>query len=614
MANLSQEKRQRMLEFLQKIRDEHKDDDNVLKALGEIENELTSQKYGLVWEKHDEEVDIKMQTHIPVFTEDKDREICTVPGEKYNFLLEGDNLHSLRLLEKTHKGKIDVIYIDPPYNTGNEDFIYNDRYVDSEDEYKHSLWLSFMEKRLQNSWQLLKEQGVIFISCDENEYANLKILCDTLFGEQNYIATYFWKKTETPPSLSNKVRRKYEYIVCYGNNVDSQHKFSQGLIDGGDAPLLNSGNPYKKVIFPAGSVRFNVEDGVYKHSDDKKIHILDNVIVEGGTNSNELKAEGTWKWNQDTINEEIKKGTYFIVKSNKFSIRYQRAEIDSVKIPQNNLNSDIGVGTNEEGAKELERIFGIKGIFDYAKPVSLIKFLIKMTNKHNDITILDFFAGSGTTGQAVMELNTEDDGTRKFILCTDNTKNIDAVGDYLHSKGIVAEHPSKSLQKEYKKWKNEINEYFINHHKEFENTKEYNLYGIAQRITYPRLKTYITGLRLDNSPYSEGVLTNLKYYHTDFVSKDEEDLSQALLNHIAEMIQIEHGIKLDGKQYIMILDDDEADQLASHWSEYTDVKALYVSKNVLFTAEQNNLFKNIDIHIIPDYYFNFELREAGESW
>ena len=149
MANLSQQKRQRMLEFLQTLREEHKDDDSVLIALGEIESELNAKRYGLVWEQHEEAVDVQMRTHIPVFTEDVEREITAVPGGAYNFLLEGDNLHSLRLLEKTHKGRIDVIYIDPPYNTGGKnDFIYDDFRIDANDSYRHSKWCSFIYQRL----------------------------------------------------------------------------------------------------------------------------------------------------------------------------------------------------------------------------------------------------------------------------------------------------------------------------------------------------------------------------------------------------------------------------------------------------------------------------------
>ena len=174
--------------------------------------------------------------------------------------------------------------------------------------------------------------------------------------------------------------------------------------------------------------------------------------------------------------------------------------------------------------------------------------------------ILDFFAGSGTTGQACLELNKSDKGNRKFILCTNNE------GD------------------------------------------------ICENVTYPGLQTVITGMRLDGSKYSDGISANLKYYHTDFVSRNEEYLSDALLDHIIEMIQLEHGIKIDGRRYIVVMSDEEADKIERIWNEYDDVKAMYVSKNVLFTSKQINLFKQIPQYIIPDYYFNFELREEGEVW
>ena len=170
MANLSQQKRQRMLEFLDKIKAEYQDNDEMLMALGEIENELNSKKYGLVWEKHEEQVDIMIKDNIPVFTEVTDREVKAREDNNYNFLLEGDNLHSLKLLEKTHKGKIDVIYIDPPYNTKNKEFVYGDKMIGYEDGYRHSKWLSFMSERIVAAKELLSEKGVLFISIDENEY------------------------------------------------------------------------------------------------------------------------------------------------------------------------------------------------------------------------------------------------------------------------------------------------------------------------------------------------------------------------------------------------------------------------------------------------------------
>lgn len=189
MPNLSQLKRQRLMEFLDHLKEEHKNDDSTLIAINEIENELNAKKYGLVWEEHEEAVDVKMRTHIPVFTEVADKEIVNSEAEGYNFLLEGDNLHSLRLLKKTHAGRIDVIYIDPPYNRGENDFIYDDNYVSKEDSFKHSKWLSFMEKRLRIAYSLLSENGLLFVSIDDNEQANLKILLDEIFSENNFIIT-----------------------------------------------------------------------------------------------------------------------------------------------------------------------------------------------------------------------------------------------------------------------------------------------------------------------------------------------------------------------------------------------------------------------------------------
>ena len=187
MVNLSQQKRQKMLSFLETIRQEHKNDDGVLIALSEIENELNAKKYGLIWEKHEELVDVMMKTHIPVFTEDIDREIAKNKNENYNFLLNGDNLHSLHLLKKTHKNKIDVIYIDPPYNTGSKDFVYDDAYVDDTDGYKHSKWLSFMNERLLLARDLLTDDGVMIISIGYQEVNNLMLLCREIFSEKQVV-------------------------------------------------------------------------------------------------------------------------------------------------------------------------------------------------------------------------------------------------------------------------------------------------------------------------------------------------------------------------------------------------------------------------------------------
>lgn len=210
MPNLSKLKRERMLAFLQKIKDEHRDDDDMLIALGEIESELTSKKYGLVWEQHEEAVDVMMRDHIPVFTEVPEREIIAAPGQGYNFILEGDNLHSLRLLEKTHKGKIDVIYIDPPYNTGNKDFVYDDVYVDDLDGFKHSKWISFMSERLKIARNLLTNSGVIAISIGYQEVHNLVVLCQEMFDTKQVTCVTVQTSGGKPNGGFNYVQ---EYLV-----------------------------------------------------------------------------------------------------------------------------------------------------------------------------------------------------------------------------------------------------------------------------------------------------------------------------------------------------------------------------------------------------------------
>ena len=183
--------------------------------LDKIMKLLNTKKYGLVWEEHAELVEEEMKTRIPVFIEDETRKINGDPEDKdYNFLLEGDNLHSLHLLEKTHAGKIDVIYIDPPYNTGNKDFVYNDKIVDKTDGYSHSKWLSFMSKRLEIARRLLSDTGVIFISIDDNEQAQLKLVCDEIFGSKNYITSFIWKVTGHTDNQED-VTNNHEYIHCY---------------------------------------------------------------------------------------------------------------------------------------------------------------------------------------------------------------------------------------------------------------------------------------------------------------------------------------------------------------------------------------------------------------
>ena len=220
-TNLSKIKRDKMLETISKIK-ENIEDDETLKNLSLIEYELTKKKYGLVWEEHEERVDEELKTQIPIFEEIKEKEIVSNENEKFNFLLEGDNLHSLYLLEKTHKGKIDLIYIDPPYNTKNKDFVYSDKMIGEDDSYRHSKWLSFMAERLNIARKLLVDEGVIFIQIDDNELAQLKLLCDEVFGEENFLNIISVNMKNIAGASGGgedkRFKKNCEYILIYAKN------------------------------------------------------------------------------------------------------------------------------------------------------------------------------------------------------------------------------------------------------------------------------------------------------------------------------------------------------------------------------------------------------------
>ena len=548
MPNLSQEKRQRMLAFLDTIRQEHKDDDDVLIALGEIESELNAKKYGLVWEQHEEAVDVMMRTHIPVFTEDAGKEITTSAGGVYNFLLEGDNLHSLRLLEKTHCGRIDVIYIDPPYNTGGTEFRYEDTIVVKEDGFRHSKWLSFMKSRLSIARNLLTDDGIIFISVDDNEMAPLIMLCDEIFGSENHVETVIWKNKYGAGAKTVGFISVHEYILCYSKMPIKD--LTSELNEDGQAAYKKKDEKY------ATRGGYLTQPLMTTSLGDRP-----NLMYTIEYNGDVISPRKQWVWSKERLETAIQNNEveFNKQKDGTYSVRAKKYLIDENGDMRRGKPITIFNGPfTQEGTKEIREHFGTEDAFKFAKPSELIRKLISFEingKSSKNAIILDFFAGSGTTAQAVLEQNRRDHGHRTFILCTNNEENI------------------------------------------------------CEGVTYPRISNVING-------YAEktGIPANLKYYRTDFVPRDEEYLSDALLEHIAEMVQLEHGVKIDGQRYLMVMSDEEADALEQNWSDYADVQAMYISKNVLFTSSQVSLFKDTAQFIIPDYYFNFELREEGETW
>ena len=392
-------------------------------------------RYQLLWPGKKEAMLLSNVPTTKVLKAEKEESIDWDSTE--NLYIKGDNLDVLKILQKSYMNKIKCIYIDPPYNTG-KDFIYKDDFRMGANSYLkktgkklfegnesdgrfHSNWLNMMYPRLKLARRLLREDGVIFVSIDNNELHNLQIIMNEIFGESNYVETFIWTKTSTPPSLSSKSRKVAEYILCYEKNI-SGIKYYGTKLENGDAPLLNTGNPVRELSFPKGSIRFTyLDEGYFSAGRYNRVELLKDFEVKNGTNKEEVWLKGEFKWTKEFLFHEIKRGTYFVVKSPKFSIRFQRPYYqDRFKPPANlldvELNKNSGVGTNESAVKELE-LLGMKGYFDYPKPLSLIKKILNMVIKdEKEAIVLDFFSGSATTAHAVMELNASDGGQRKYIM------------------------------------------------------------------------------------------------------------------------------------------------------------------------------------------------------
>lgn len=650
MANLSKLKREKMLAFINSLREQHKTDDQILIALGEIENEINSKKYGLVWEEHEEEVEEKIVDNIPVFRERKDREICSDLSLPFNFILEGDNLHSLYLLKKTCKERVDCIYIDPPYNTGAKDWKYNNDYVDKNNVYRHSKWLSMMNARLQIAKKLLKDDGVLICAIDENELGTTLLLLEDIFGQ-----TYAIDPITVVHNPRGVQGDNFSYVnefaifvyrrgmkVIENCSVEEEDIDWRDLRDNGHESLRTDAATcfYAINVTPDGEI---VGFGPNK-THEESFHPNRNEINDNGTISiypiDIQGIERKWRYNTESV-VNIK----HLLRVKKIGDIYD-IELGKNYAPYRTVWTDKKYDSNEYGTQIINAMVPTND-FSFPKSVhNTFECLRAVTLYRPNALIVDFFAGSGTTGHATLMLNAELGGNRRFILCTNND-----VGE--------------KKEKEYKTAHGTID---VNS----EDWKEFQeKYGIASSVTYPRIKAAIEGFvhqkdfketffeqkltptvlkkasktiekaeklatenkeRFDEVKWVvedsvlkvlgitkkgqlvSGIPANLKYYTTEFVDKAEEYLSDALLEHIEEMIQLENGIKVDGKNYLVILDEEQADEVERDWGKYTELKGIYISRNVLLSTSQNEKFSNVEMFIIPDYYFDFELKEVGETW
>ena len=441
--------------------------------IDQIKKLKKQKKFGLVWEDWKENVADECQSKLPVVKEIKEKAIENAPGGPTNIIIEGDNYHALSVLNYTHAGKIDAIYIDPPYNTGNKDFIYNDCYVDKEDSFRHSKWLSFMEKRLKLAKNLLTKSGIIMISIDDNEQAELRMLCDQIFGRK-LESMLIWKTKTAAKGVPpvDMIVTNHDYIL-----IHSLGGFKFNGEERDDSQFSNPDNdprgPWK-----ADNMKSTISTKFF-------------TIVDPNTGNAYKK---NWAFSEESIKKMIEENRIIWPTSKNGTPRQKKFKSEYIN-ETTPLRTLIGEYQSETATNRLKDMFNTNKLsFNNPKPVELIKFLLQQTTNKNSI-VLDFFAGSGTTGQAVMELNKEDGGHRQFILVTNNEAN---------GKADAGEE------------------------------------GIAEKVTYPRIKTVITGIRPDGTKYSDGIPANLRYFKTDFVEKGRttDDTREALVAECSDMVRI----------------------------------------------------------------------------
>lgn len=561
-TNVSKQKRDDLSAKLAAIRTyistapQDENTERLLTYVGQIEKDVKGKKYGLVFEEHREAIDELLETHTPVLSEEPDLFIDN--GEQMNFLIEGDNLAALKMLLKTHRGKIDIIYIDPPYNTGSNDFVYDDKRIDKNDGYKHSKWLSFLEKRLKVAFHVLSKTGILFISINDKEQPGLKLLCDEIFGEENLLANIAVINNPKGRSDDKYFATAHEYLLVYRkselcvtggfapedniikryNKIDSSHrKYREiDLRKTGDQDLREE-RPKMFYYFYYDEISQTFFPSSEEIPNDKYTKII--PLREDG-------KEGRWRWGLETAIEKINKLIPKYMPTRKrwgVMEKDYLDERDHVKPTTAWTFKDVN---SERGTETFVKELGFsKQDFSNPKPVGTIIRTLQVAGC-KDAIVLDFFAGSGTTGHAVMKLNAEDGGNRRFILCTNNENNI------------------------------------------------------CRNVTYERIRRVID---------KEGHSVSLKYYRIDYIPISKKFFGEIVddLNlHIKELVELENGINFTGNaELAIVLSDEEMNQFFENTPSFDKCLRLYRGHDVLLSGEQEETLKErgVEVVTIPDYYY-----------
>lgn len=646
MANLSKIKRDKLLSYIEQLKSLHTDDESLI-LFNELQNALTEKRYGLVFEEHSEEVDELLLKNVPVLTADPQRRLCKDETLPWNFIIEGDNLQALYLLEKTHKGKVDCIYIDPPYNTGAKDWKYNNDYVGKEDDYRHSKWLSMMKSRLSIAKKLLNpDNSVLIVTIDEKEYLHLGCLLEEMFpsasiqmiscqinpapvarknqfgrtdeylfyvfiGEAGPAALYLSDEWFRGVKNTTKYNLHWNSLLRTGTNNTRTHspgcfypifvtEDGKQLVGAGDP--LSPGEARESIIAPSGQkaiwpLHTDGSEGCWQCSPQNLMLLKEQGFVRlGGFTPRGMAISYLKRGEQNKVKEGI------------FPIIGYR-EDGSIIVDESGYKPKFVPGTqwtisahdaSRHGTNLIQKIFG-DDRFDFPKSLYSVHDAIKFAVAYKpNALIVDFFAGSGTTQHAVNLLNAEDGGKRRCIMVTNNEVSFDE---------------TKELKKQGYNPGDE----------------EWDRLGIARYVTWPRTVCSINGTDVNGVPLkgeylakkpddttipmAEGFSCNVKYFKCEWIPRiSEESLSEALMAHITEMIELEHAIEIDNKKVFVILSEEEADELEMTWHDHPDIKHIYISRNVLLTTNQNKLFNTVELHTIPDYYFDIEMKEVGETW
>lgn len=673
MANITKQKRDQMIAFLEELKREHSDDASV-RAFNEIENHLTEKKFGLVFEEHTEEVDELLVDNIPVLSEDKEKRLCRNKEKSWNFILEGDNLQALYLLEKTHCGKINCIYIDPPYNTGARDWKYNNDYVEKTDVFRHSKWLSMMQTRLKIARRLMNPlDSILMIAIDDNELCTLKMLLEELFADcqmqiidivinpkgkarvgrlsqvDEYLVIVYMGEAKTISDKSLEEGEEIRWPYLRRSDVESARGTTKGgvkqfypiYVDKTTNKIVKIGEPLTPEQPLSDAEEIDNAVAVFPIRDDGKhmnwgltgeslSYALENGCVRVTQSSNPYQAYNIAYVTIPSIKKALS-GEYLIAgerpDGTKIIVLPDGKEHQKPTVWKKN-----SYDANAYGTKLISK-FLVDKRFSFPKSLYTVYDSLKIYLENKpDAIVLDFFAGSGTTMHAVNLLNAEDGGNRRCIMVTNNEVS-DKEEQELKAKGF---------------------------HK---GDKEWEALGIATYVTWPRTKCTIEGMDINGNPVdgdygvktedfivdddaqilskktgkvtrgtvykktkvqiypslerlklSDGFDTNVKYFRCTWTPRKPEDylLSNVLCLHIKEMIELQNAIEVDGIKNVLILNKTDIKNKIMNSESYELIEKIWLNQNIILNSDEIRLLNKKGFKYIPREFFGQELREAAE--